>query len=51
MQKKNHVKSKLRQWAARRTNVIVMDLAKDLKESIQKMAEVVKLGKKNPHFF
>ena len=44
--KKDHVKSKLRQWAARRTNVIVMDLAKDLKESIQKMAEVVKLGKK-----
>ena len=44
--KKDHVKSKLRQWAARRTNVIVMDLAKDLKESIHKMAEVVKLGKK-----
>jgi long-chain acyl-CoA synthetase len=44
--KRDHVKSKLRQWAARRTNVIVMDLSKDLKESIHKMAEVVKLGKK-----
>ena len=31
---------------ARRTNIIVMDLTKDLKESIHKMAEVVKLGKK-----
>ena len=44
--KKDHVKSKLRQFAAKRTNVIVMDLTKDLKESIHKMAEVVKLGKK-----
>ena len=44
--KKDHVKSKLRQFAAKRTNVIVMDLAKDLKESIHKMAEVVKHGKK-----
>ncbi|MCX6220003.1 MAG: AMP-binding protein [Bacteroidia bacterium] len=44
--KKNHVKSRVRQSLARRTNIIVMDLTKDLKESIQKMAEVVKLGKK-----
>ena len=44
--KKDHVKSRLRQFLARRTNIIVMDLAKDLKESVHKMAEVVKLGKK-----
>jgi long-chain acyl-CoA synthetase len=31
---------------ARHSNVIVMDLSKDLKHSIQKMAEVVKQGKK-----
>jgi long-chain acyl-CoA synthetase len=44
--KKNHVKGSVRRFLARRTNVIVMDLAKELKESIIKMAEVVKLGKK-----
>ena len=44
--KKDHVKGRTRQFLARRTNVIVMDLAKELKESIHKMAEVVKLGKK-----
>lgn len=44
--KKDHVKSKIRQFLARRTNIIVMDLSRDLKESIHKMAEVVKLGKK-----
>ncbi|MCE1198437.1 MAG: AMP-binding protein [Marinilabiliales bacterium] len=44
--KKDHVKSRIRQFLAKRTNIIVMDLAKELKESIQKMAEVVKLGKK-----
>jgi long-chain acyl-CoA synthetase len=44
--KKDHVKSRVRQFLARRTNIIVMDLSKELKESIQKMAEVVKLGKK-----
>ncbi len=44
--KKDHVKSRVRQFLARRTNVIVMDLSKELKESIVKMAEVVKLGKK-----
>lgn len=44
--KKDHVKSRIRQYLARRTNIIVMDLTKDLKESIHKMAEVVKLGKK-----
>ena len=44
--KKDHVKSRIRQVLARHTNIIVMDLAKELKESIHKMAEVVKLGKK-----
>ena len=44
--KKEHVKSRIRLFLAKRTNIIVMDLAKELKESIHKMAEVVKLGKK-----
>jgi len=44
--KKDHVKSGVRRYLASRTNVIVMDLANDLKHSIQKMAEVVKQGKK-----
>jgi len=44
--KKDHVKSGIRKYLASRTNVIVMDLSKDLKHSIQKMAEVVKQGKK-----
>ena len=44
--KKDHVKSRLRQYLARHTNIIVMDLSKELKESIHKMAEVVKQGKK-----
>ena len=44
--KKDHVKGTIRKYLAHRTNMIVMDLAKDLKESIHKMAEVVKLGKK-----
>ena len=44
--KKDHVKSGIRKYLASRTNVIVMDLSKDLKNSIQKMAEVVKQGKK-----
>ncbi len=44
--KKDHVKSWIRKYLASRTNIIVMDLNKDLKVSIHKMAEVVKLGKK-----
>jgi len=44
--KKDHVKSGIRRYLARHSNVIVMDLSKDLKHSIQKMAEVVKQGKK-----
>jgi len=44
--KKDHVKGAIRKFLARRTNIIVMDLTRDLKESIRKMAQVVKLGKK-----
>jgi long-chain acyl-CoA synthetase len=44
--KKEHVKSAVRRYLASRSNVIVMDLSKDLKNSILKMAEVVKQGKK-----
>jgi long-chain acyl-CoA synthetase len=44
--KKEHVNSWARRYLASRSNVIVMDLKKDLKHSIQKMAEVVKQGKK-----
>lgn len=44
--KKDHIKGFIRKYLAHRTNIIVMDLARDLKESINKMAEVVKLGKK-----
>ena len=44
--KTDHVQGFLRKYVAHRTNVIVMDLAKELKGSIQKIAEVVKLGKK-----
>jgi long-chain acyl-CoA synthetase len=44
--KKDHVSGTVRQFLARNSNVIVMDLSKDLKNSIQKMAEVVKMGKK-----
>jgi long-chain acyl-CoA synthetase len=44
--KKDNVKSWIRRYLASHTNVIVMDLAKDLKLSILKMAEVVKRGKK-----
>ncbi len=44
--KKEHVKSAVRRYLAARTNVIVMDLSKELKNSILKMAEVAKQGKK-----
>jgi len=44
--KKDHVKSGVRRYLASRSNVIVMDLSKDLKGSIQKMAEVIKQNKK-----
>ncbi|MFA6483536.1 MAG: AMP-binding protein [Bacteroidales bacterium] len=44
--KKDHVKGGIRKYLARHNNVIVMDLSKDLKGSIMKMAEVVKQNKK-----
>ncbi len=44
--KKDHVNDFIRRYIAHHSNVIVMDLSKDLKGSIHKMAEVVKLGKK-----
>ena len=44
--KKDHAKTWIRRYLARHNNVIIMDLAKDLKGSIQKMAEVVKQNKK-----
>ncbi len=44
--KSDHVKGWMRRYVARHSNVIVMDLSKDLKHSIQKMAEVVKQSKK-----
>jgi long-chain acyl-CoA synthetase len=44
--KKDHMKGAIRRYIARRSNIIIMDLSHDLKKSIQKMAEVVKQGKK-----
>ncbi|QZT37581.1 AMP-binding protein [Halosquirtibacter xylanolyticus] len=44
--KKEHINNALLRGVADRNNVIVMDLKKDLKESIQKMAEVLRQGKK-----
>jgi len=44
--KAQHVKMPLLKFLARKNNVIVVDLNKNLKESIQKMAEVLK-NKKN----
>jgi long-chain acyl-CoA synthetase len=44
--KKDHVNGGIRRYLASHANVIVMDLTKDLKNSILKMAEVVKQGKK-----
>ena len=44
--KKDHMNTWVHRFVARNSNVIVMDLSKDLKDSILKMAEVVKQGKK-----
>ncbi|RPH32459.1 MAG: long-chain fatty acid--CoA ligase [Bacteroidales bacterium] len=44
--KKKHVKGWFLRFMASRNNVIVMDINHDLKESIQKLAEVLKSGKK-----
>lgn len=43
--KKEHLKGRLTQFLARRNNIIIMDLNKDLKLSIQKLAEVLKKGR------
>ena len=43
--KKKHVKNWFLKSLAKRNNVIVMDITKDLKGSIQKMAEVLKMKK------
>ena len=44
--KKDYVKSRIRKYLARHNNVIVMDLTRDLRGSIQKLAEAVKQQKK-----
>jgi long-chain acyl-CoA synthetase len=44
--KKKHVNNWFLRFLASRNNIIVMDINKDLKESIQKLAEVLKSGKK-----
>lgn len=43
--KKKHVNNWFLRFLAHRNNVIVMDINKDLKESIQKLAEVLRKGK------
>jgi long-chain acyl-CoA synthetase len=43
--KKKHVNNWFLRFMANRNNIIVMDVNKDLKESIQKLAEVLKKGK------
>lgn len=44
--KEKHVRRRLVRFFANRNNVIIMDLNKDLKESIQKLGEVLKHKKK-----
>jgi long-chain acyl-CoA synthetase len=44
--KKKHVKSRFFSFLAGKNNIIIMDLNNDLKESIQKLAAVLKSGKK-----
>ncbi len=44
--KKKHVNNWIARFMASKNNVIVMDIDKDLKESIQKLAEVLRSGKK-----
>ncbi len=43
--KKKHVNNKINRFLANTNNVIVVDINKDLKLSLQKMAEVLKKGK------
>ncbi|MFW6366481.1 MAG: AMP-binding protein, partial [Spirochaetota bacterium] len=42
--KEKHFKQRWRRWMADRSNIIIMDIHRDLNESIQKMAEVLKSG-------
>lgn len=44
--KKKHVNNWFLRFWAQRNNVVVMDVNKDLKESIQKLAEILKMGRK-----
>lgn len=44
--KSKHVKSKFVDFVAKTNNVVVMDLQKELKESIQKLAELLRSGKR-----
>lgn len=44
--KKKHVNNAFLRFMARKNNVVVMDVNKDLKESIQKLAEILKMGRK-----
>ena len=44
--KRKHVKTRIARFLAAKNNVIVMDLNNDLKESIQKLAAVLKSGRK-----
>lgn len=43
--KKKHIKNKFLKFLANKNNVIVVDINKDLKKSLQKMAAVLKSGK------
>ncbi len=44
--KRKHIKNRFLNFFAGKNNVIIMDINSDLKESIQKMAEILKQGKK-----
>jgi len=44
--KKKHVNNWFLRFMASRNNIIVMDVNKDLKESIQKLGEVLRMGRK-----
>nr|MDA3893947.1 AMP-binding protein [Salinivirgaceae bacterium] len=43
--KKKHINNAFLRFFARKNNIIVMDINRDLKESIQKLAEVLRMGK------
>lgn len=43
--KEKHVKNKFLKFMANRHNVIIMDINKDLKQSLRKMAEILRKGK------